>query len=142
MEDQQLIEKIEKECEELSAEIISKSVKRIFRGLNSMGAETLSEDYPTRFTFVDVLSIECQTKSWEEIHPALHETIWNYIDSEIQELPKYESLTLRLTSVYEYGDNDVTYITNKLYEAFCDALNDHYEKTKKIQRFVEHCDWL
>lgn len=142
MEDREIIEKIEKECSELSKTVIANAIKRIFRDLNKLEASMLSENYPKNFNFVDVLSIESQTKSYEEIMPNLHDTLWNYVDSEYANMPACEGMVLDLTNAYEYANQECTEVKEKLWSAFGQALNDHYEKTKKIQKFVAKCDWL
>lgn len=136
------MKKIENECEKFSEKILADAVKRIFRDMNKLSAYVICEDYPKKFTFIDVLSIESQTKNWDEIHPGMHDAVWKFIDSGIQDLPVYERLILELTNTYEYERDEINYITDKLYRAFCKALNDHYANTKKIQKFVEHCSWL
>ncbi len=142
MEDREIIEKIEKECDKLSKTIIANAIKRIFRDLNKLEASMLSENYPENFGFVDVLSIESQTKSYEEIEPNLQDTIRNYVDSVYGNMPACERMILDLTNVYEYANQECTDVLDKLWSAFGGALNDHYENSKKIQMFVAKCNWL
>lgn len=141
MEDQEIIEKIEKDCDTLSEKILAKVVRGIFKDLNALDVSMISEDYPEDFKFVDVLSIMSQTRSYAEINWELPRTIKNFIDSAYEYLTPCERMVLDLTNVYEYANQEGTAVNQRLQEAFGQALNDHY-MIQKIQKFVSKCDWL
>lgn len=140
MEDQEIIEKIEKDCDALSEKIIAKVVRGIFKDLNALDVSMISEDYPEDFKFVDVLSIMSQTRSYEEINWELPGAIENFLDSAYEYLTPCERMVLDLTNVYEYAHQEATTVNQRLREAFGQALNDHYE-IRKIQRFEKKCSW-
>lgn len=140
MEDQEIIEKIEKDCDALSEKIIAKVVRGIFKDLNALDVSMISEDYPKDFKFIDVLSIMSQTRSYDEINPGLHQTILKHIDNAYEYLTPCERLVLDLTNVYEFADQESTAVNQRLREAFGQALNDHYQ-IHKIQRFEKKCSW-
>lgn len=130
---------IERECETLSKDIVSRLCKRAIKNMNKLNSclAGSTDDYPSSFTFFDVLSIELQSKSYEEINPFLHDYVEDTLDNEYKNLPPLERFVLDHSECAENLECNVEAVHGKIYNAFHELLNEHW-KTKKIQKFEEN----
>ena len=91
------IYEIEKDCDRLSQDIISRLCKRAIRKLNKFDSclAGKTDDYPSSFKFCDVLSVELQSCCYEEINPFLRDFIDDTLYNEYNELPQTLSTCFR-----------------------------------------------
>ena len=77
------IYEIENDCNTLSRDIISRLCKRAIKQMNKINSYNAgsTDDYPSSFTFFDILSIELQSKSYEEINTFLSDVVHNSLDN-------------------------------------------------------------
>lgn len=129
---------IERDCDELSRDIVSRLCKRAIKQMNKVNSYLAgsTDDYPTSFTFFDILSIELQTKCYDEINPFLQDFVENTLDKEYDNLPPLERFILDHSKCAENLGCDIEAVQTKIYEIFHEMLNEHW-KTKKIQKFEE-----
>lgn len=132
-----LILDFENECKNLAQPIIDKLCRRAMRSMNKKTAEYFGcEDYPSTFSFIDILSIKIQDYSLDEINPHLEKYIDSTLDLEYKKLSKLEKL------VISYSDCSLSMQTNyygchdNIYITFCKLLDEHYS-LKKIQNFID-----
>lgn len=134
--DSEILKEIVMECDEMSKEILRRLCKRVFKQLNDLeeGGKLIifPEDYPKNFTFLDKLSIECQSKNYDEIHHGLGETIYNFLEDEYKKLPKMESFIVDHSDYFEPDSNEVM---QKIAGVFNDMWDEHYD-SKKIQDYI------
>ncbi len=126
----------ERDCEELSKDIISRLCKRAIKRMNQLDSYLAgsTDDYPASFSFFDILSIELQSKSYDEINPHLQSFVESTLDDEYDMLPPLESFVLDHSECAEHAECDFEAVKRKIYCVFNDMLNKHWE-TKKIQDF-------
>lgn len=132
----EFIYEFEQECERMSKDIISRLCKRVIKNMNKLDSylAASSHDYPTSFSFFDILSIELQSKSYEEINPSLRDCVEGFLDNEYEKLPVIERFILDHSECAVHLECDIEAVQNKIYTAFNEMLNAHWE-TKKIQNF-------
>ena len=95
-----------------------------------------TDDYPSSFKFIDILSIELQGRTEEEINPFLEDYVWTTLEEERQKLSSEETFILEQAYLdYQY-EVDYSEITSQIRSRFYELLNEHYE-LKKIQNFIE-----
>ena len=72
-QDKEYIDEVIKECDEMSKDILSRLLKRAVKNMNKLDSYLAgsSDDYPSIFTFFDILTIELETRTYEEINPFL-----------------------------------------------------------------------
>lgn len=128
----------ERECDQLSRDIVTRLCKRAIKKMNKVDSYLAgsTDDYPSTFSFFDILSIELQTKSYEEINPHLRNFIEGTLEDEYNNLPPLEMFVLDHSECAEHLECDIDAVQNKIYSTFHKMLNKHWE-TKKIQRFEE-----
>lgn len=129
---------IERECDQLSRDIVTRLCKRAIKKMNKVDSYLAgsTDDYPSTFTFFDILSIELQIKSYEEINPFLRDFVEGTLDDEYNNLPPLEMFVLDHSECAEHLECDIDAVQNKIYSTFHEMLNKHWG-TKKIQRFEE-----
>lgn len=129
---------IERDCEALSPDIISRLCKRAIKKMNKVNSYLAgsTDDYPSSFTFFDILSIELQSKCYEEINHYLRDFVDNTLDDEYDKLPPLERFVLDHSECAANLDCDIEAVQTKIYETFHEMLNKHWT-TKKIQKFEE-----
>lgn len=132
------IYEIENDCNTLSRDIISRLCKRAIKQMNKINSYNAgsTDDYPSSFTFFDILSIELQSKSYEEINPFLSDFVHNSLDNEYDKLPPLEKFVLNHSECAENLQCDIEAVHSKIYSVFHEMLNKHWA-TKKIQAFEE-----
>lgn len=131
------ISELESDCDLLSQDIISRLCKRAIKVMNEQEANLASstDDYPSSFSFFDILSIELQSKCYEEISPYLRDFVETTLDNEYEKLPALERFVLDHCAHNERLECDSQAIEKKIYDAFHEMLNEHY-MINKIQDFV------
>ena len=125
-----------KENNEKSVGIIRSLCERVLNQLNELESkENLSifpEEYPDSFNFLDKLSIECQTKYYDEICPGLGDTINNYLEDEYNNLSNEEQFIIDYSEYFEPDSNGAM---KKIERVFAELWNEHYE-SQKIQDYI------
>ena len=129
---------VKDECEGLSKEIISRLCKRAIKEMNKQEYNLAgsSDDFPSNFTFFDVLSFEKYHKDYDEIKPLLGDFVEATLMNEYDKLPRIERFVLDYSELNDQFECDPDALQNKILAAFNRMLEDHYE-TRKIQRFVD-----
>lgn len=129
---------VKDECEGLSKEIISRLCKRAIKGMNTLDSNLAgsSDDFPSNFTFFDVLAFERYSKDYDEIKPFLGDFVKNTLMEEYNKLPRIERFVLDYSELNDQFECDPDALANKILATFNRMLEDHYE-TRKIQRFVD-----
>ena len=74
-EDEKLIQEVQDQCEYFAKGIINSLCKRAIRKINSWNIHIGTDDYPSSFNFFNILSIEYQSKCYDEISPCLEDAI-------------------------------------------------------------------
>lgn len=77
-EDEKLIQEVQDQCEYFAKGIINSLCKRAIRKINSWNIHIGTDDYPSSFNFFNILSIEYQSKCYDEISPCLEDAIEGY----------------------------------------------------------------
>lgn len=143
---EELIDNIQRDCTCLSKEIIDKICHRAMREMNSQLGFLIADDYPNSFRFIDYLSCEIQSKTYDEIFfPG--RLLEDYIDETLDK--EYENLNAVEKTVLSYSDfeqqSSVGYDwcdpMPLIRSRFHELLNEHWANTKKIQHFVETRAW-
>ena len=132
------IYEIEKDCDRLSQDIISRLCKRAIRKLNKLDSclAGKTDDYPSSFKFCDVLSVELQSCCYEEINPFLRDFIDDTLYNEYNELPQVDRFIVDHSVCAENYECDYDAVLGNIDSTFHKMLDEHYY-TKKIQHFVE-----
>lgn len=134
------IYEIERDCVALSREIIDRICKRAIRRMNKEEKESpvrwasMTDDFPESFSFFDVLSVEIQYNYYDEINPHLRDYIENVLEDEYEKTSAIEQFVLDHSECAEHFECDYEAVQRKLFDAFHDMLNAHWQ-TKKIQEF-------
>lgn len=129
---------IERDCDTLAQPIISRLCKRAIKEMNKQGSYLAgsTDDYPKSFSFFDILSVELQSKTYEEINPFLWDFVESSLDNEYEKLSALERFVLDHSECAENMECDIQSIHNKIYGAFHEMLNEHWT-SNKIQKFIE-----
>ena len=138
MTEKEFITQLENKCHTMAAYIITRLCKRAMREMNQLEATLAgsTDDYPSSFKFIDILSIELQDRIEEEINPFLEDYVWTTLEEEHQKLSSEETFILEQAYLdYQY-EVDYSEITRQIRSRFYELLNEHYE-LKKIQKFIE-----
>lgn len=135
------IREFESECIKLSCRIPEKVCKRAIIRINSeLKNILLRDDFPSRFSFFDRLSILLQSNSIDDLgFPSgmLSEYIENVLEDEFDKLSALEKLVMHYSdcesnSSGEYTTNNVI---EELYDYFIDMTDSHI-KCSKIERYL------
>ena len=88
MTEKEYITQLENRCHNMAQRIITRLCKRAMREMNLLEATMAgsTDDYPKDFKFIDILSIELQDRTEEEINPFLEDYIRTQIRSRFCEL--------------------------------------------------------
>lgn len=141
MEDKnELIKEIQEQCEYFARDIITRLCKRAIRKMNSWDANIGTDDYPASFNFFDVLSIECQSKCYDEIRPYLQDAVEGALDNEYESLSPQERFFIDYIQCYYDNGYNSESIHQLIYNRFNELLNEHWQ-TKKISNFEESRSW-
>lgn len=141
---EKLLQEIQDQCSYFADELITLSVKRVARIINTWPVYVIpsADDYPNRFTTFDILCCEYQSKSLDEISPLLE----NAIDSAFSKA--YNSLSPKDKFFIEYSvcydgirSLDSMEIENLIRERFVKLINEHWGESRKIQIFQEKRTW-
>lgn len=135
------IREFESDCIKLSCHIPEKVCKRAIRRMNiELKTISLCDDFPSRFTFFDRLSILLQSNSIDDLgfpNGILSEYIENVLEDEFDKLNPLEKLVMHYSdcesnSSGEYTTNNVT---EELYNYFIDMADSHI-KYSKIEKYL------
>lgn len=141
-------------CNYVAGNLIPLICKRAIRRMNNWKGEAsvkgckikwrgkdalLCGDYPKSFSFFDILSIQIQNYSYDEINPYLRDTIEDVLNYEKSRLSSSEQIVLDYSQIREVECGkyvcDVERLTSELFSCFHDMLNEHYG-TKKIESYT------
>ena len=78
-EDEKLIQEVQDQCEYFAKGIINSLCKRAIRKINSWNIHIGTDDYPSSFNFFNILSIEYQSKCYDEISPCLEAVSYTHL---------------------------------------------------------------
>ena len=133
-QDKEYIDEVIKECDEMSKDILSRMFRRAVKNMNKLDSYLAgsSDDYPSNFTFFDILTIELETRTYEEINPFLQDYIEGVVISEYENLPKQERFIVDHSDYFEENTND---IENKIIREF-NAFRIEHVNTKKIENYL------
>lgn len=132
-----LILEFESECMEIAQPIINRLCKRSMRTMNKKTANYFDcEDYPSTFSFIDILSIKIQEYSFDEINPNLEEYIDSTLQIEFEKLPRLERLAIAYCDCSKDMQSKYNGSQPNIYIAFRKLLDEHYY-LKKIQTYVD-----
>lgn len=131
------ITRLESDCDFYSQDIISRLCKRAIKVMNKLDSNLAcsNDDYPLTFSFYDILSIEIQERCYNEINPFLEDFIETTLDDEYEKLPALERFVLDHCAHDKQLEYDSQAIEKKIFDAFHEMLNEHYE-TRKIQDYL------
>jgi hypothetical protein len=138
MTEKEYITQLENRCHNMAQRIITRLCKRAMRGMNQLEATMAgsTDDYPKDFKFIDILSIELQDRTEEEINPFLEDYIRTALEDEQNKLSAEESFVLEQAYLDYQFNVDEAEITGQIRSRFYELLNEHYE-LKKIQKFID-----
>ncbi len=139
---EELINNIERDCADLSKDIIDKVCHRAMRVINSNLGFIIADDYPNTFRFIDYLSCEIQSKTYDEIFfpgRLLEDYIDETLDNEYDKLNAVEKTILWYSDFTPQFGNDYDWCDPMplIRSRFHELLNDHWANSKKIQHFEE-----
>lgn len=141
MEDNdKLIKEIQRQCEYFARDIITRLCKRAIRKMNSWDNNIGTDDYPSSFKFFDILSIERQSKCYDEISPYLQDAVEGALDNEYDNLSPQERFFVDYSQCYCDNGYNLGSIRLRIYNRFNDLINEHWQ-TKKISNFKESKGW-
>lgn len=145
---------LEDSCSHVARILIPLICKRAIRRMNNWKGEAsvngckikwrgkdalLCGDYPKSFSFFDILSIQIQDYSYDEINPYLRDTIVDVLNYEKSLLSSTEQIVLDYSQIREVEcgkyECDVEHLTSELFSCFHYLLNEHYG-TKKIKNYT------
>ncbi|MGL5980689.1 MAG: hypothetical protein ACRCZY_07435 [Phocaeicola sp.] len=138
LEKDKFILQFESGCKSYANDIIMRICKRAIRELNKQESTLAgsSDDYPDSFKFFDILSIERQDRSYEEINPFIEDYIEATLDNEYDKIQGLERLALDYSECYINSECDYEQVRQNIREQFQDLLNKHYS-TNKIQKYLD-----
>lgn len=147
---------IEDECQNIANRLIPLVCRRAIRRMNSWKGEDvidghkfkwegkdalLDGDYPKSFTFFDILSIQIQNFSYDEINPYLHDAIVDMLWYEVSLLSHAEQFVMEHSYIVIGNcgkcECDRLHLESELCFCFSEMLNKHCENTKKIRNHIE-----
>lgn len=133
--EESLLKEIQDQCNDFAEDIIKLICKRAIRRINSWDVR-LSDDYPRKFSNFDILSIERQSKTYDEISPYLEDAVEGALEYEYDRLPDNEKFFVDYSECYYDEGVDPENIQKKIHDRFHDMLNEHYSNSKKIDDFM------
>lgn len=129
--------KFERKCKDLSEDIIKRLCKRAITKMNRHVPDRvdITYDYAPKYKFFDVLSIEIQSKYYDEINPYLRNYIEHILDIEYNNLPNLERFVLDYSECSKHLECDMQALDGRIFDTFHEMLNEHY-MTQKIQDYT------
>lgn len=126
-----LIHEIEKECADLSVDIIDKVCKRVWRNVN----ELRSDEYDS---YMDEVTIKYVFREYSisEINPYLEDHFLSEIEKECKKLTPIERHILEYSACSEELCVDIDKIYNTIYDYFLGMIEEH-SNTKEMQNIYE-----
>ena len=137
---EQILEDIQDQCELFAGDIITRLCKRAIRKMNSWDVKIGTDDYPASFKFFDILSIEYQSKTYDEISPFLEDAIDGALAYEYENLSPRDRFFVDYSRCYYDNGYDPLSIEQLIHNRFNELLNEHWE-TKKISNFELSKSW-
>lgn len=137
---EQIIEEIQDQCEFFARNITTRLCKRAIHKMNSWKVKIGTDDYPASFNFFDILSIEHQSKSFDEISPLLQDAIDGALNYEYENLSPQERFFVDYSRCYYDNGYDPLSIEQLIHNRFNELLNEHWG-TKKISNFEISRSW-
>ena len=131
---EKIIEDVQDQCEFFARNIITRLCKRAIHKMNSWNVKIGTDDYPASFNFFDVLSIEFQSKTYDEISPFLEDEIDGALACEYENLSPQERFFIDYSRCYYDNGYDPLSIEQLIHNRFNELLNEHWG-TKKISNF-------
>jgi hypothetical protein len=127
---------IERECEEMSKSILEQLCKRAIKKMNKLDSYLAgsTDDYPKNFTFFDILSIELETRTYNEINPHLQDYVEDTLLQEYDDLPRMERFILDHSESWALIDSDDDAIKKKIFESF-NYIRIQHLSLKKIENY-------
>lgn len=131
------INDINLECEKMSKDILKKLCLRAIKSMNQSEAilAASTDEYPKDFKFFDILCVELETKTYDEISPFLHEYVERCLTDEYDLLPMMERFILDHSECWALMDHDDSVIKEKLFNAFNEERFAHLN-LKKIENYM------
>lgn len=143
---EEILDDIGRTCSHLSEPIIDLVCKRAMFKINKdlKFGLLFTDDYPTSFSVIDVLSIRLQSEFYSEMGHGelLEDYIHDTIDLMVDELSPIEKNILKMRHL-DYGccdEYEYEFDRKDIYSRFHEKLNEHYELAK-IQKFIEKRSW-
>jgi hypothetical protein len=133
-----LICQFESECQNYAKSIILRICKNAIKVINKQEAKLAgsTDDYPTNFNFFDILSVELQDRSYDEINPYLEDFVENTLDVEYDKISGIEKLVLEYSECSERSECDIEKVKSNIYSQFHIMMNEHY-CLRKIQNYID-----
>lgn len=127
---------IERDCEEMSRKILEQLCKRAIKKMNKLESYLAGskDDYPPGFTFFDILSLELETRTYDEINPYLQEYVEDTLFQEYEDLPRMERFVLDHSESWAMIDSDDEPVKKKIFDAFNRIRIEHLS-LKKIENY-------
>lgn len=135
------IKEFESDCIRQSCHIPEKVCKRAIRRMNNELKNILfCDDFPSRFTFFDRLSILLQSNSIDDLwfpDGMLSEYIENILEDEFDKLSPLEKLVMyyRECECNSFGEYTTNNVIEELYDYFIDMADSHI-KCAKIKNYL------
>ena len=128
---------MERDCEKMSTDILNKLCKRAIKGMNTLEAKLAgsTDDYPSDFRFFDILCVELETRTYDEINPYLQESVEGILMAEYDKLSSMEKFILDHSECWALMDGENDKIKKKILDVFADARFRHLE-VKKIANYL------
>lgn len=102
-----------------------------------------SDDYPSKFTTIDILCCEHQSKSWYEISPLLENAIDGALSKAYDSLSPKDKFFIEYSECYyNFRALDNNEIYKLIYDRSIELINKHWSESRKIQAFQEKRIWL
>ena len=113
MTENEYITQLENRCHSMAEHIITRLCKRAMREMNQLEATLIgsTDNYPPKFKFIDILSIELQDRTEDEINPFMKDYIWTALEDEQNNLSSEERFVLEqayLDYNYEVNYSEIT----------------------------------
>ena len=142
MEEIDLIYQFEGDCKKLSEDIISRLCKRAIATLKTVDSDLIDRyhSFPKNFNFWDILSIEIQSRTYEEIALGLEEGIDEVLEMEFNNLPAIERTILEYSECAEGLECNLVAVFSNIRSELFGMCDKHYY-TAEIQNFIIKSDY-
>ena len=135
------IREFESDCIRQSCHIPEKVCKRAIKRINKeLKPISLCDDFPTRFSFFDRLSILLQSNNIDELgfpNGVLSEYIENVLEDEFDKLAPIEKLVMYYSDCEcnSFGEYTTNNVVEELFDYFIDMADSHI-KCSKIENYL------